>query len=158
MQSMVNGPGASLAQEYQAAQALLAVLRQEQKRLLEADAESLTALLAEKSRVAAHIGELALGRHRALAGAGFDGNETGMRAWITRLAADSDIAQSWNQLLELAREAKEINRINGLLINRQLARNQAALNVLQGVGQNANLYGPDGQAANRMAARSRVIG
>lgn len=158
MQTNGGGPGAHLTQEQQATQALLAVLRQEQDRLIDADAEGLAALLEEKLRLVAGVTQLTLARHRALAAAGFDASETGMRAWVGKPAASVEAAQAWARLLELAREAKEINRTNGMLINKQLARNQSALSILQGESQNGDFYGPNGQAASRTVSRSRVIG
>jgi|SRR5690606_1045483 len=158
MQVRSNDPGAQLAREQDVTTALLALLRQEQASLIEADINGVTDLLNEKSLLVAQATDLAIARHQALALAGFEANETGMQAWIAEQPAQSAAVQTWQSLIELAREAKEINRTNGLLINQQLSRNEAALNVLRGGESSANTYGPNGQTSTRLASSGRVIG
>ena len=58
----------------------------------------------------------------------------------------------------MARQAKEINRVNGLLISSHIARNQSALNVLRVQTGSGNFYGPDGQATARGVGRGLVVG
>jgi flagella synthesis protein FlgN len=158
MQSRGNDPGAHLTREYEVTHALLTLLRQEQASLVEADITSVTDLLSEKSLLVAQATDLAVARHHALAAAGFEASEAGMQAWIASQEPQSEAAQSWGNLLELAREAKEINRTNGLLINQQLVRNEAALNILRGGESSSNVYGPNGQTNARPMSRSRVVG
>lgn len=158
MQSRSNDPGTQLAREQDVTNALLTLLRQEQASLVQADINSVTDLLNEKSLLVAQATDLAVARHQALASAGHEASEAGMQAWIATQAPQSDAVQTWHSLLELAREAKEINRTNGLLINQQLSRNEAALNVLRGGESSANTYGPNGQTSTRPVSRSRVVG
>src|SRR3990167_8903191 len=146
MDKFGTGPAHSLNEEQQEANRLLQVLKQEQALLIGADIDQLAALTEQKAKIVARMTELASGRHRALGAAGFDAAESGMKAWLARAPAPSAIAKSWNELLELARAAKEMNRTNGVLINRQMTRNQDALSVLQGNRQGGNLYGPNGQS------------
>jgi flagella synthesis protein FlgN len=62
-------------------------------------------------------------------------------------------------LLELAEIANEINRVNGVLINKQMVRNQNVLNILQhGNVQDGNVYGPNGQTASKSTGRHFVAG
>jgi flagella synthesis protein FlgN len=158
MQSLDSDPGNQLTREYEVTHALLALLRQEQASLVEVDINSVTDLLNEKSLLVAQATDFAVARHHALAAAGFEASETGMQAWIATQEPQSEAAQSWKKLINLAREAKEINRTNGLLINQQLVRNEAALNVLRGGEPNSNVYGPNGQTSARPVSRSRVVG
>src|SRR5690554_4167603 len=132
MQARSNDPGAQLAREQDVTTALLTLLRQEQASLVEADINGVTDLLNEKSLLITQATDLAITRHQALAHAGYEANEAGMQAWIAAQPAQSEAVQTWQSLIELAREAKEINRTNGLLISQQMARNEAALNVLRG--------------------------
>lgn len=158
MQSRGSDPGAQLAREYEVTHALLTLLRQEQASLVEADITAVTDLLGEKSLLVAQATDLAVARHHALVAAGFEASEASMRAWIANQEPQSEAVQFWNNLLDLAREAKEINRTNGLLINQQLVRNEAALSVLRGGESSSNVYGPNGQASVRPVSRSRVVG
>jgi flagella synthesis protein FlgN len=148
---------AGIHEEHQAALSLLAVLRQEQLKLVDADIDGLLDLTAEKTKAVARMSELANHRHRALAAAGFAASEAGMLAWLDGVAP-ADGRQHWQDLLSVLASAQELNRTNGLLINKQLTRNQQALNVLQGGAQAGNFYGPNGQATMTSIGRRLVVG
>lgn len=156
MQIIGKDPSAQLSQEKDATRALLELLRQEQALLIEADADKLPGLLERKSTLVARIADMAGARHRALAEIGFAPNEAGMQSWFKSRPISSE--QSWNELIALARLAKEANRINGLLINRQMRNNQNAINILQGNTQVSGIYGPNGQSAVGTVSRSRIVG
>ena len=155
-------PAETLQQEQQAARLLIDVLNQEQALLIAADIDSLAMVTERKVPLVAQMSELATRRHRALGGKGLPASEAGMQAWIDRKTdgkpADPAAAAAWTALLAMARQAQEINRINGLLINTHMARNQNALNVLRVQGNSGNFYGPDGQATNRGMGRGLVVG
>ena len=148
----------SLYQEREAAARLLTLLQQEQIQLIENNIDGLAALTEEKSKIVARMTTLANGRHRALASAGFEPGESGMQAWLKSAPVTEAITKSWTELLALAQSAKELNRSNGMLINRHLSRNRNALNVLQGTPQGSNFYGPNGQSTSKTPARGVVIG
>jgi len=157
-----NRPDASLAEEQQAAKALIDLLHHEQAMLIAADLDSLTMVTERKAPIVALMSELATHRHRALAAAGFTANEAGMQAWVDTkangLLLHPEAASAYIALLATARQAQEINRINGLLINTHMVRNQSALNVLRVQGSGGNFYGPDGQATSRGVGRGLVVG
>jgi flagella synthesis protein FlgN len=150
-------PDANLKEECKLTQQLIEILRQEQAQLIKADVEGLIAVTAEKSRAVAHMSELTNRRYRALAQAGFDPQEGGMRAWLDAAAPAPAVSQCWQELLQLAKSVKSLNNTNGLLISKQMTRNQKALNVLQGA-QGGPLYGPNGQSTNKMRPRGLVVG
>jgi flagellar biosynthesis protein FlgN len=157
MDNFGTNPAGSLSEENKAARSLLQLLQQEQDRLVAAKIDGLVELTEEKAKIVARMTELANQRHTALASAGFEPKETGMKAWLEK-AASKAISKSWTELLSLMRHAKEMNRTNGLLINKHLVRNQIALNVLQGTPQGGSFYGPDGQAKPYASARGLAIG
>lgn len=156
MQTSGSSPAASLGEEINAGNTLLQLLKQEQEHLINADLEGLTSTTEEKAKQVARMTELALLRHRTLAAAGFEASEAGMQNWIGNAGAAA--GKHWNELLDIARQAKELNRTNGLLIGQHMARNQNALNVLQGAPQGGSLYGPDGQATSPSTSRKLVVG
>lgn len=158
MQNPGNSPADSLGKELDAGKALLTLLQQEQQHLVNADLDGLTRVTEEKTRAVACMTELAQGRHRALAAQGFEAGETGMRDWLNTRAAAAAISKSWTALLDLAREAKELNRLNGLLLNQHMARNQGAINVLQGAPAGGGMYGPNGQSTSLASSRKLVVG
>jgi flagellar biosynthesis protein FlgN len=152
-------PAAHLAQEIEAADRLVALLKQEQEHLIKADIESLIALTEEKSKTVSHISELSMMRHRELASAGLPATDEGMQQWLKSVDQAAPAGRSWSRLLDLMRTAKELNRTNGILINTHMSRNQAALDVLQqNSSQGGAFYGPNGQATAKPAGRGLVVG
>ncbi len=158
MEAFGTSPAGSLIEEHKAATQLLLLLQQEQTHLVDANIEGLSALTEEKSKIVARMTELAKWRHRTLGAAGFEATESGMQAWLASSSEHAAAGKTWTELLAVARSAKELNRTNGLLINRHMTRNQNALNILQGTPQGSNFYGPDGQASSRSTSRGLVIG
>lgn len=133
------------------------LIAQEQALLLAANIDELTALTEEKAKIVARMAALANGRHQLLAAAGFAPSEAGMQAWLDS-NAESGANNLWMEMRAQVVATQELNRTNGLLINRHMTRNQNALNVLQGASQVSGFYGPNGQATLKAAARSLVIG
>jgi len=159
MTSSDSNPADSLSEEHQAVRALTQLLQQEQKQLIAGDIEAIAALTEPKAKAAVRMAELASGRHKALAKAGFEEGESGMKAWLATPAASASAHKSWQELIALAEVGKELNRINGTLINKQMVRNQNVLNILQhGNVQSNAVYGPDGQTANKSVKRHIVAG
>lgn len=155
-------PDASLAAEQQAAKVLIDLLHQEQAMLIAADLDTLSMVTERKAPVIAQMSELATKRHRALAAAGFSASEAGMQAWVDAkangLALHPEASSAYIALLAMARQAQEVNRINGLLINTHMVRNHSALSALQVQGSGGNFYGPNGQATSRGMGRGLVVG
>lgn len=156
MHNPVRNPGDSLDEELAAGNFLLQLLQQEQEHLIQANLEGLTAAIDEKTKTVARMTELALARHRCLGAAGFSADETGMLAWVK--SAPTEAGRTWNALLDLAREAKELNRTNGLLIGQHMSRNQNALSVLQGSQGGGTMYGPTGQTTSSGGSRTLIVG
>ncbi|KQQ33449.1 flagellar biosynthesis protein FlgN [Duganella sp. Leaf126] len=109
---------------------LLDLLKQEQQMLVSAEIEALDGVTSKKTALISQMTLLSAQRHRALAKAGFPAEEAGMEAWIAA-SGDDQIADAWTALLDTTREAKELNRINGMLINKQISNTQGALAALR---------------------------
>ena len=145
-----------LYEERDALEALLRLLQHEQTRLVEADFDALVTVTGEKAGIVSRMSELAKSRHHWLAAAGFDPDETGMRAWLEQSPAPN-VMEAWAGTLSLARAAKELNRVNGLLIGKHMSRSQQLLHVLIGQCGSGMIYGPDGQSKVIPALRSLVV-
>jgi flagella synthesis protein FlgN len=158
MQATGKNPASTLNDEIAATKSLVDVLKREQTVLIAADTDALPALNDEKAQLIARIAGLTHTRYQALSAAGFPDEEAGMKAWVESPSASAGANKSWSDLLDAARAAKELNRVNGMLIGKHLARNQAALNVLQGNRQASSLYGPNGQTAVTTGSRGLVVG
>lgn len=159
MDTFDTSPADSLSEEHKVVRALTQLLQQEQEQLIAADIDAIAALTEPKAKAASRMAELAAQRHKLLAAAGFEANESGMKNWLESTAASSTTHTSWHELIELATAGKELNRVNGILINKQMMRNQNVLNILQhGSVQGNNVYGPDGQTASKSVSRHIVAG
>ncbi len=152
-------PMESLHAEHQVIADLLELMKQEQAFLIGADAENLNRITEQKAKLVNKAAELAKRRHDAMEQAGFHADEAEMPAWIASIKQEN-IAQAWEELLAITRSAKEINRVNGLLINKQLANTQNALQALHTPmhGTAQNFYGPSGHATAPSPTRRLVVG
>lgn len=154
-----TSPADSLSEEHEAVRALTQLLQLEQEKLIATDIEAIAALTESKAKAAVRMAELASGRHKLLAQAGFEASESGMKEWLASAAATATANKSWHELIALAEAGKELNRVNGTLISKQMVRNQNVLNILQhGTVQGNNVYGPDGQTASKSVSRHIVAG
>ncbi|KQV80236.1 flagellar biosynthesis protein FlgN [Massilia sp. Root351] len=149
-------PMSSLREEQRVITALLEVLKQEQQQLVAADIDGLTELTPRKSSLVNDMAVLASQRHNALGAAGYKAEEAGMEAWLAA-SGDPEAAPLWAQVLDLTREAKELNRLNGTLISKHLSHTQGALQALRPQAQ-GNFYGPSGQPTTANPRRGFLAG
>ena len=147
-------PAAGLPAEIDAMQALREILRREQTCLSGGDADGCGALLDDKAVLVATLATLANDRHARLAAAGHAANDSGMTSWLQQ---SPTAGADWQALLAAAREAQELNRVNGLLLGQLAARNRLALDAL-GIRPAGALYGPGGQTDYAAPRTARVIG
>jgi flagella synthesis protein FlgN len=134
---------------------LLSVLSREQTSLVSADIDSMEALLEEKGQLLQRINSVVQSRYEALSKLGFEPNETGMTAWIKK-QAQPVLAQSWLGFQKTLGQAKEMNRLNGTLINKHFSRNQLFLNQLQGNSASGGVYGPNGHTQSQSYSRATL--
>lgn len=146
----------SLQQELSAMQELHQKLHDEQSALVDDDAGSLIQLLDQKNEVLRLLTELEKNRFQLINAAGYRKDASGMREFLDQ-NADSAEHALWQDLLSATELAKEKNRVNGSLIARKLAQNQAALNVFQQGSDTGSLYGPSGQTSIRSSPVKGVI-
>ncbi len=156
---MPTSPISTVSQEQQHVSSLVELMKQEQQLLVAADADGLAELTPRKNALLQALADLSAQRHAALAAAGCEGSEAGMEPWLA-VSGNADARAQWEALLALAREAKELNRVNGILINKQLAHNQGVLNALRmPAGADAGaVYGASGQALGGGPSKRYVIG
>jgi flagella synthesis protein FlgN len=151
-------PTTNLPQENDLMYQLLDLLKQEQQFLINADADGLSSITPRKSELISQLSQLSQQRLEALAASGFSG-ESGMQAWLDA-GNVPEARQAWDSLLDKTREAKELNRVNGMLISKQLAHNQQNLQAMRTPtgGADANTYGPNGQPTAGGPSRGYVVG
>jgi flagella synthesis protein FlgN len=155
----IASPDATLPTERELIASLTALLHAEQQLLVAADTDGLAALTPQKAQCVQQLAEQAALRHQALAAAGFEAGEAGMAPWLD--AHRTPAANSgWEHLLEATREAKELNRVNGMLVNKHMAHNQQMLDALRTTASGADtaMYGPGGEKIAGGPSRRFVIG
>lgn len=156
---MPTSPISTVLQEQQHLGSLIELMKQEQQLLVAADADGLAETTPRKNALLQALADLSAQRHAALLAAGCEGSESGMEPWLA-VGGNDEARTQWEALLALAREAKELNRVNGMLINKQLAHNQGVLNALRmPAGADAGgVYGASGQALGSGPSKRYVIG
>lgn len=154
----IASPGATLRDEQQLIGSILELMKSEQQFLIGADADGLSSITPRKLQLAQQMAELARLRHKALDAAGYPALDAGMEPWLAA-AGNDELRSQWRQLLDLTREAKELNRVNGMLVNKQMAHTQAMLNALRPAGNGAAaVYGPGGHAAPSGPSKRYLVG
>jgi flagellar biosynthesis protein FlgN len=155
----MTSPITTLTAENERIQALVELMKQEQQFLVAADADGLAGLTPRKVALVQELAQLSRERHVALGAAGFAAAEAGMGPWLSA-HGDEAARTAWSRLLTNTAEAKELNRVNGLLINRQMAHNQTVLNALRTptAGADSTLYGAKGQTFGSGPSRRFVVG
>jgi flagella synthesis protein FlgN len=150
----------SLREEAHIMATLLDVLKQEQQLLVAAEIDGLPAITTKKTALVTQMTLLSAQRHRSLGKSGFPAEEAGMDAWIAASGeARDESATLWQALLQHTREAKELNRINGMLINKQMGHTQGALQALRPPGSaSTNFYGPGGISTTLPRSRGFLAG
>lgn len=137
---------ARLTVEGAAWQALLNVLGEEERALVDGEADRLAQLNASKLEQLQTLGELARARHDELLAAGHTADHAGMDAWMAQHGQPEHHAR-WRQLCDLERQARAMNQRIGALIDMRLASTRQALNVLIRAATNQDgLYDHAGQS------------
>ena len=128
------------------------LLVNEERLLVEGQTDALLAVAEEKNQRYRQLQKLGDERTRLLTRIGQPVSDASIRA----LCANAPAAlASWDTLLQLAREARDRNARNGVLISDRMQHNQAALTTLLAAANQPQLYGPDGQSRPAGSGRSR---
>lgn len=133
------------------------VLKLEEVSLIDGDVEELSKLTQDKSKLVTQLSRLENERKVCLSQQGYSSDAKGMQDYFAKATSAETALKDWEKLLQLSEQAKESNRTNGVLINRQFIRNQSALNILQQNSPAESMYGPNGQSTNNPASGRRVV-
>lgn len=133
----------ALADELTAVQNFVGLLQQEQTLLMENSIDQLSALTEQKSAQALHLNVLVEHRLHVLGNYMPGAEAAAVMAWF-EANCTACLAQ-WQQIHDLTEQARQLNHINGELIQMKLRYAQQSLAVLTRAVSQANLYGPTGQ-------------
>ena len=153
------GAHTTLQDELKLINNLIELMKQEQQFLVAANTDGLGTLTPRKTELVEQMAALARQRHASLHQDGCEASEAGMNAWVQRVNTPA-INTSWQHVLEKMREAKELNRVNGMLINKQMTHNQVLIQAMRTPADAADtgFYGPSGQATPVSSKRHLVVG
>lgn len=126
-------------------------LLREQEILRSGTSEELADINTEKLALAESLNGAGAERARALS-AGKD-NVIDMQVWFSAHPREAESIKLWDGLLKVAREAREINEVNGSLINALHQKASDALSILTRSEAEQSLYSRDGQSAPSTGSR-----
>lgn len=144
-----------IAAEAEVVATFVGLLKEEQDILQSGNADALPAIVERKTATVLKLSPITAARNAELARAGIATNRTGIETWASGLAPDDVVRSCWLKLQALAEEARELNRVNGQLIQLRMQTNTQALETLLAAANRQDLYGADGQAAT--GATRRII-
>lgn len=120
---------------------IVGILEQEEALLIAGETDALLALVREKTEVYQLLQRQHDNRALLLARLGLHNDDKSVRHLCDAMP---DTLARWGEVIELARQAQERNRINGQLITERMHHNQSALSVLLSAADQPQLYGSDG--------------
>ncbi len=135
-----------MSAEVEAVQQFVDILKLEQASLSQGNTDDLPGFAEKKTKLAVNLNNLATKRNAVLAEQGLNADRAGVEAWCAKHPQEKNAAKVWFGILSLAGEARELNRLNGELIQMRMQYNAKALEALQGGRTSLDLYGPDGQS------------
>lgn len=148
-----------LNEELKVMMSLVQLLGQEQSILVENQPSLLEEITSNKNQCLILLGDIGKKRMSEFAQLEITGKESSIHDYFQSSTAESEIKKVWNELMTASSKAQEMNKTNGILINRQLNLNQSTLNILQQTNANESLYGANGQAKNNpTSGRGYVVG
>lgn len=126
--------------------AFIEILRKEEYALIVGKIEEIDYLASDKSRLIQELIQLDDHRNEYLQQQGLILEKNSINNWLAgRHPGQPEIKISWNELLDLAKTAQQLNHSNGLIISTRLQHNQRAFAALHCAAGNVSLYGPKGQ-------------
>jgi flagella synthesis protein FlgN len=146
-----------LKEEVVAMTSLADLLRLEEAALIDGNVDELSKLTQTKGKLLSHLAKLEIERKVDLEKWGYSSDVNGMQLYFDENHSEISAAAEWQILLQISEKAKENNRTNGILINRQFIRNQNALNTLQKNSPAEAMYSANGQSTMHSTSGRRVV-
>lgn len=142
-QTFIHRLAVLISEERDGLQKFIALLQQEEALLIAGKIDTLTTLAEEKTALYRALQRLSDDRTVMFARVGARVSNENIRLALGSLP---DALTSWDEVIALATEAKERNRVNGQLIRDRLQNNQQALTTLLSAAEHPQIYGQDGQS------------
>lgn len=131
----------------------VALLEREEALLVDGDTDGLLTLTQDKTDRYRQLQRLHDDKALLLGRLGRNNADAAIRELCAGLPR---VLARWDEVLELARNAKERNALNGKLITERMQHNQAALSILLSAANHPQLYDAAGQT--RPTGGGRILG
>jgi len=131
----------------------IAVLEREEALLVAGDTDALLNLTQQKTERYRQLQRLHADRMLLIGRLGFAQLNEAVQVICAGLPR---VLARWNEVLDLARQARDRNALNGKLIVERMANNQAALSILLAASDQPQLY--DAHGHSRPTGGGRILG
>jgi len=146
-----------LEQELATSQQLKQLLMIEHKVVTSRNIPAFEEILGEKQSILDHLAIHEQTRLQLLESQGIDHTAKGMDNYINSSPDAERLSRLWQQLLSVAADCRDQNRLNHQLVELCSAHTRKALCVLRGEPVEQQLYGPDGDKSDPHGNRSIAI-
>lgn len=119
-----------LRREVELLESFAKLLEEEQSILKQNIPDELPALAKNKAPLIESLNAIEAQRNKALAAQGFAADREGMQSWLHQNPKEQQTNKLWKALLAGAKRARDLNNLNGQLVNQQLQMTGEALAVL----------------------------
>jgi flagellar biosynthesis/type III secretory pathway chaperone len=133
-----------------AMEAFITILREEHAALVQRESRRLEETTAAKTRQLERLQQLGQERENCFRSLGLADSP---RQVHNRLGKDSTLGKHWQQLLELGRQCRKLNRLNGITIELGHRHVSQALRLVSGRDDTPASYGPGGRKQDTPASR-----
>lgn len=147
--------GSLLLRENELISRFIDLLREEQVALCAAAADSLAEIATRKQPLIVALNKIEHERAALIGCTAGKTSRTDMQIWLEQQPQPhaAELAVLWQTTLRIAQEAKALHLENQDLLSKQLARTQAALDILLQRQQSTAVYGSDGQTTSLSGSR-----
>jgi flagellar biosynthesis protein FlgN len=147
-----------LGAEVDALRTFVALLRDEQRSLINGEIDALASYLDPKSRHMFELTRLEEQRRQLLQARGFSPDRAGMERLVREHAWRAPaLVSAWRELLQLTQRAQQLNTTNGTLVATRLGHTQQSLNVLFTAARLPGAYAPDGSTVTFRPAHRLAV-
>ncbi len=144
-----------LAQDTQTIEQLRQILLNEREALERRDHEALPPLIEAKNQTMAALGEHALQRQSWLDAAGLEHNHQGWQQWLQQHPDTQAQQAQWEQLAAEFEACRELNDVNGKVIQRAQQTIGQLLNLLRGQNNDGpSLYNAQGRSGSQSGSQT----
>jgi flagella synthesis protein FlgN len=123
----------------------LEILHKEREVLTRGQINDLDTVVADKTKIINELETINEQRSQYLLSHGYQRSWRGMLHWLDEHPFSTRLHELWDQLIILAKQAKQENQTNGRVISLQIQYNQRLYLALQSASGSVSLYGPKGQ-------------